>query len=59
MNRNCSPSAIGGRIADLRREVGITQGELVEKADISVDFITLKRENFYEVLNQKMIERNF
>ena len=36
MNRNCSPSAIGRRIADLRREVGLTQGELVEKADISV-----------------------
>lgn len=36
MNRNCSPSAIGGRIADLRREVGLTQGELAEKADISV-----------------------
>ena len=31
----------------------------IKKADISVDFITLKRENFYEVLNQKMIERNF
>ena len=36
MNRNCSPSAIGRRIADLRREVGLTQGELAEKADISV-----------------------
>ena len=36
MNRNCSPSAIGGRIADLRREVGLTQGELAEKAVISV-----------------------
>ena len=30
------PSAIGRRIADLRREVGLTQGELAEKADISV-----------------------
>ena len=36
MNRNCSPSAIGRRIADLRREVGLTQGELAEKSDISV-----------------------
>lgn len=36
MNRNCSPSAIGRCIADLRREVGLTQGELAEKADISV-----------------------
>lgn len=36
MNRNCSPSAIGRLIADLRREVGLTQGELAEKADISV-----------------------
>lgn len=36
MNRNCSSSAIGRRIADLRREVGLTQGELAEKADISV-----------------------
>ena len=36
MNRNCTPSAIGRRIADLRREVGLTQGELAEKADISV-----------------------
>ena len=36
MNRNCSPSAIGRRIADLRREVGLTQGELAEKANISV-----------------------
>lgn len=36
MNRNCNPSSIGRRIADLRREVGLTQGELAEKADISV-----------------------
>lgn len=36
MNRNCSPSAIGRRIADLRHEVGLTQGELAEKSDISV-----------------------
>ena len=36
MNINCSPSAIGRRIADLRREVGFTQGGLAEKADISV-----------------------
>lgn len=35
MNRNCTPFAIGRRIADLRREVGFTQGELAEKADIS------------------------
>lgn len=36
MNRNCTLSAIGMRIADLRREIGLTQGELAEKADISV-----------------------
>lgn len=36
MNNNSCPSAIGRRIADLRREVGLTQGELAEKADISV-----------------------
>lgn len=36
MNRNCSPSAIGRRVADLRREIGLTQGELAEKSDISV-----------------------
>ena len=36
MNRNCSHYAIGRRIDDLRREVGLTQGELAEKADISV-----------------------
>ena len=35
MNNNSCPSAIGRRIADLRREVGFTQGELAEKADIS------------------------
>ena len=35
MNNNNTPFAIGKRIADLRREIGLTQGELSEKADIS------------------------
>ena len=36
VNNNSCLFAIGRSIADLRREVGLTQGELAEKADISV-----------------------
>ena len=36
VNNNSCLFAIGRSITDLRREVGLTQGELAEKADISV-----------------------
>ena len=41
MNRNCSPSAIGRRIADLRREVGLTQGKLAEISVVHLSNIEL------------------
>lgn len=39
--------------------VGTDEYINIKKADISVEFITLKQQNFYEVLNNKMIEKNF
>lgn len=31
---------------------------IIKKADITVDFITIKKQSFYEILTEKMIERN-
>ena len=45
---------------DSRQPVAIPYGGRVEiqKAAIAVQFITIKRQSFYEILQEKMIERN-
>lgn len=45
---------------DSREPVPVPYGGRVEikKAEIAVQFITIKRQSFYEILQEKMIERN-
>lgn len=47
-------------VTDSRKPVDIPYKSRVRirKADITADFIKVKKQNFYEVLNEKMIERN-
>lgn len=47
-------------VTDSREPVEVPFGGevVVKKADITVDFINIKSQNFYQILQEKMIERN-
>ncbi|MBQ6379994.1 MAG: NAD(+)/NADH kinase [Clostridia bacterium] len=47
-------------VTDSRAPIEVPYGGkvVVKKAEIPVEFITIKRQSFYEILQEKMIERN-
>lgn len=47
-------------VTDSREPVNIPYKSkvVIKKADIALEFITVKKQKFYEILNEKMIERN-
>lgn len=47
-------------VMDSREPLSVPYGGkvVVKKAEITVDFITIKRQSFYEILQEKMIDRN-